>query len=103
MTQALITFLRKGGFADMARAYTLHVNGTEVGTIKRKSQLQIPVPEGDVTVEATIDWCKATPLTLTLNAGQTAVVEVSNTYGALKAAQAITTHQDTYLTLARLD
>lgn len=102
MTAATIKFTRLSQWADRKRAYQLFVNGRQVGEIKRKGELDVSVPVGDLVIEARIDWCQARPLSLTMRAGEHAEIEVSNTYGALKAAQAITTHKETYLTLARM-
>lgn len=102
MSTATLIFTRKGQWADMTRAYRLFVNDVEVGEIKRKSTVPVEVQAGWLKIEARIDWCGATPLTLTLKAGETAQIEVSNTYGAIKAASAISTHADTYLTLKQI-
>jgi len=96
---AHVEFRRLGGFVDMLRAYKLLVNGQEVGRIKRKSTLQVAVPVGSISIGARIDWCQAEPLELTLDAGETAVVEVVNTHGALKSGYAIVGGAWNYLTL----
>jgi hypothetical protein len=102
MTTATLTFQRAGQWVDMTRAYQLFVNNVEVGEIRRKSTLKIEVPAGWLKIEARIDWCSATPLTVTAKVGDDLNIAVSNTYGALKAGNAITEHQDTYLTLTQI-
>jgi hypothetical protein len=93
---------RAGGYADYLRSYTIIVNGKEVGTIGRNSTAEFVVPSGRLTVEASVDWGRSTPIEIDARPDQTVALEVSNRWGALLALWAITFGSGSYLQLRQL-
>jgi proline racemase len=94
-----IRVVRPSQFADMIRSYQILLNGKDAGTISRNGVLEIAVPAGPITIEATIDWGRSRPLAINTVPGQLIEIEVSNHWGALLALWAITFGKNSYLLL----
>jgi len=97
-----LRIVRHGGYADALRSYKIFVNGSQVGTIARKSTVNIEVPSGPLTVEARVDWGRSRPLRIEAQPGQTIEVEVANHWGAWLSLWGITFGAGSYLTLSQL-
>jgi hypothetical protein len=96
---ARIVIVRPKQFTDMFRAYSIRLNGAEMGGVRRGGRLSFVGAAGPTSIEASIDWCKAPPLLLDLGEGEEAVVEVRNHFGLLRANYAISAGRDRYLEL----
>ena len=103
MQQAHLIIHRGTANADRWRSYKLFANNALLGKVKRNDQLEVALSPGSYDIEARIDWTTSEVLWLELAAGETQHIEVSNTYGALKAGWAITAGMDSYLSLRELD
>jgi len=103
MQQARLVIHRGSAYADRWSSYKLFANDMLLGKIKRNGRLEVSLDPGAYDIEARIDWTTSEALWLELPAGETQHIEVSNTYGALKAGWAITVGMDSYLSLRELD
>jgi hypothetical protein len=97
-----LRIVRHGGFADLLRSYKNFANGSQVGTIARKSAVDIEVPSGPLTVETRVDWGRCRPLRIEAPPGQTIEIDVANHWGAWLSLWAITFGAGSYLTLSQL-
>ena len=78
------------------------INWKEVARLSKNSEISIDVPSGPVWAEARIDWCGSNTLSLDAQPGKAITIEVTNTYGAWRAAWAVTARPYNYLTLTRV-
>ncbi|MET4121296.1 hypothetical protein ABIB85_007747 [Bradyrhizobium sp. JR1.5] len=98
-----IRFVRPSQYADRLRSYELWVNGTSVGKLARNGALEITLPAGACTIEATIDWGRSQPLIVRTTPGQTVEIEVRNRWGAWAALWAISFGKNSYLVLTEVE
>ncbi|MCK1352607.1 hypothetical protein IVB56_16265 [Bradyrhizobium sp. CW7] len=98
-----IRFVRASQYADWLRSYELWVNGTSVGKLARNGVLEITLPAGACTIEATIDWGRSQPLVVRTTPGQTVEIEVRNRWGAWAALWAISFGKNSYLVLTEVE
>jgi hypothetical protein len=98
----MLRLVRGSGYADWLRRYKIFINGTQVGTIARDAVLDLEVPSGPFTIEARLDWGRSQPLTIVATPEKRIEIEVSNSWGALRALWGATFGFRTYLTLKRL-
>src|SRR5262245_26768413 len=94
-----IRFVRPSGYPDRIRSYKMLVNGVQVGKIANGETLEVTVAAGTAVIEATIDWAKARPLTISTVANQTVEIEVRNRRSALLGLWAVTFASNNYLSL----
>ncbi|MGQ0465806.1 MAG: hypothetical protein ACT4QG_10860 [Sporichthyaceae bacterium] len=73
-----IAFSRAKGWSrqDMFRAYTIVIDGTARGKLKRGRRQAFEVPPGSHTVRATINWCGSPEVPVEVTARQTVEFEV---------------------------
>jgi len=64
-----IRFVRPSQYADWLRSYELWVNGTSVGKLARNDVLEITLPAGTCTIDASIDWGRSQPLVVRTSPG----------------------------------
>jgi hypothetical protein len=62
--QSTIEIQRASKYTDRVRAYKVHVDGKEVGTIKNGETAEFQVAPGTHEVKLTIDWTSSPPLTI---------------------------------------
>ncbi|MDE5444453.1 hypothetical protein GWG65_23995 [Bradyrhizobium sp. CSA207] len=98
-----IRFVRPSQYADWLRSYELRVNGTSVGKLARNDALEITVPAGACTIEASIDWGRSHPLIVRTAPGETVEIEVKNRWGAWAALWAISFGRNSYLVLTKVE
>jgi hypothetical protein len=94
-----LRIVRRSQYADAFRRYRIFANGKQVGTIARNEVLDIRLPSGIATIEATIDWGTSQPLRIELAPDKRTVVEVANKWGATLSLWAITFGRRSYLVL----
>ena len=99
---ALLRVIRRAVYPDRIRKYKILVDGKQVGTIGAATVAEFHVPAGRLSVTARIDWGRSRPLVVDVGPGQTAEIEVSNTWGAFLALWAITFGAGSYLTLKQI-
>lgn len=92
-----VRVVRHSGYADTLRRYKIHVNGEVVGSIARNSVLDLKVPSGPVTIEASIDWGRSEPLVVACSPGRPIVLEVANRWGVLLGFWAVSFGRKSYL------
>ena len=92
-----VRVVRHSGYADTLRRYKIHVNGEVVGSIARNIVLDLKVPSGPVTIEASIDWGRSEPLVVECSPGRPVVVEVANKWGVLLGIWAVSFGRKSYL------
>lgn len=97
--ESTIRFVRPPGFADAIRSYRIVLDGRQVGTIARNTTLEVKVPAGTHSLEASVDWGRSKPLAVTTAPDQTIEVAVTNTFGAWLGIWAATFGRKRYLTL----
>ena len=97
-----VRIVRRAKLEDVLRSYGIIVNGKPLGTIKRNSVLDLEVPSGTVSVEATIDWCRSRPLTFEAKPNEQIELDVANTWGPFLFFWSITFGRNEYLTLKRI-
>jgi hypothetical protein len=98
-----IRFVRASQYADWLRSYELWGNGNSVGKLARNGVLEITLPAGAFTIEATIDWGRSQPLVVRTTPGQTVEIEVRNRWGAWAALWAISFGKNSYLVLTEVE
>jgi hypothetical protein len=59
---ALLRIHRPDQWADRLRKYTIFVDGVPSAEIRRGERVEIPVPPGEHSVVARIDWCSSPEL-----------------------------------------
>ncbi len=70
---ASITVKRtKDSVRDIARAYTVLIDGNKAGKVRRGKELTIEVEPGEHEVQMKIDWTKSEKQTVNLNEGESA-------------------------------
>ncbi|MEW1957231.1 hypothetical protein [Kineococcus sp. NPDC059986] len=67
---------RPRGARDLLRAYTLVLDGEEVGRIRQGGRLEVSTTPGRHTIRATIDWSGSPEVAFTTAAGSVVDVEV---------------------------
>jgi hypothetical protein len=75
---ALLIVHRDGGWNDVLRAYRIVVDGREVGGVRRKGEIRVPLEPGVHTVEAKVDWCGSPPVTVAAGPGEQVELLVRN-------------------------
>jgi len=55
---------RPTAFRDRLRAYRIFVDGTNVGDVRAGGQVELEISPGRHRVEARVDWCSSTPLSV---------------------------------------
>lgn len=64
---AQLTIRRPRRWQDRFRAYTIVIDGEEVGRLRAGSTVTLPITAGTHTVQLTIDWTGSNELELTIN------------------------------------
>jgi hypothetical protein len=98
----MLRIVRRSGYADGLRAYKIFVNGAHVGNIAPHAVLDLDIPNGPLTIQARVDWCRSQPLEIESTASDRIEVEVSNNWGALLGIWGSTFGFRNYLALKRL-
>ncbi len=62
-----LTIRRPRRWQDRLRAYTIVIDGEEVGRVRAGSTVTVPITAGTHTVQLTIDWTGSNELELTIN------------------------------------
>lgn len=62
----------------MLRTYRVHVDGEDVGGVRRGRELTVEIEPGVRTVTAHIDWCGSRPLTIAAGPGERVELSVRN-------------------------
>jgi len=52
-----LTIVRDSGYADRLRAYTIVLDGVEIGTIRDGETKTFPIVPGPHSISLKIDWC----------------------------------------------
>jgi hypothetical protein len=92
-----------GGWVDRARAYTLLVDGREMGQVKAGEALDAEVPAGAHEVQLKIDWARSLPQTLDLGSGETANFSCAPNANPLTALWWVSVGRKRYIRLDRED
>ncbi len=61
-----------GGYTDRLRAYTVLVDGAEVGKVKRGESVETPVAAGAHLVQMKVDWTRSIPVKVEVADGEQA-------------------------------
>ncbi|MDQ3729475.1 MAG: hypothetical protein M3355_07785 [Actinomycetota bacterium] len=103
---ASITVRRtKDSWQDLARAYTVLIDGTKAGKLRRGKELTVELEPGEHEVQMKIDWTKSEKQTLQLNDGETAEFLCSppgTTKEATRAATTAVLGKEGYIQLERV-
>jgi hypothetical protein len=75
---ASIRIKRRSGFADSLRAYTVVLDGQEVGKLRADKEIVIDTTAGKHTLEMQIDWCSSKPVSFSLAEGESKAFECGN-------------------------
>ena len=94
-----ITVRRKGGFADLTRAYKILVDGVAVGAVNHDDKVSLPVLPGVRSVQLKIDWCTSPALEVNVAAGETALLDCGNSVTVFTTILYITIWRGKYLWL----
>jgi hypothetical protein len=94
--------IRRNRFADALRSYRIYVDGKEAGKVPNGGMLELRCPAGEVTVQASIDWCESTPISVRIAPNAVTEIEVTSGWRLLFALIAITFGRKTYLRLTPL-
>jgi hypothetical protein len=73
---ASVVFYRPLRWGDMARAYTLQLDGVRCGKIRVNQELAVGIAPGFHTAEARIDWSSSPPLRFHAQPGQVLRIRV---------------------------
>ena len=68
---ASITVQRDTGYADALRAYTVKIDGREVGKLMPGESATYRVTPGSHTLQASIDWCGSKVIPVSVKDGET--------------------------------
>ena len=63
---------RSGGYRDRLRSYWIEVDGRRAGKVAEGEQAEFPVPPGEHTVKAVIDWAGSPAVRVDVGAGEPA-------------------------------
>ena len=75
---AAIRISRDSGYADRLRAYSVMVDGSEVGSVRDGEMKVFPVEAGEHTVRAKIDWAGSKTLTFAVGENEEAAFRVKS-------------------------
>lgn len=100
-----ITLYRAPSIADMFRAYQIHVDGSQIGSIKRGETVELDVESGEHIIQLKIDWLESNPVAFEIDDGTVNFECGSNFSGfrILKAAVYLLFPRGDYLWLRRVD
>ena len=59
---ATLIITRDSGYADLARAYAVMLDGRQIGELRNAESKEFSVAPGDHTISAKVDWCGSKPL-----------------------------------------
>lgn len=97
----MIILKRGKGYADKMRAYTVLLDGNEIGKIRQGESKQFQAQEGKHTLQLKIDWCISKPITFDLAEKYITFECGSNT--AIKAAFSAFFKTNDYMWLKRVE
>jgi hypothetical protein len=75
---ATLKIIRKGGYVNILRPYTVFVDGISKTPIYRNETKEINIAEGTHTVICKIDWCTSNEVSFIATDGQEIIVEVGS-------------------------
>ena len=82
-TGRLIIVRRQPFKRDRFRAYRIRIDGKTMGKVKFDSRLDLELPAGRHTVQATMDWTSTEPLSINISPGVDTIVSVQPTMGSI--------------------
>lgn len=85
ITGTLIVERPKGGWQDLLRSYTIRVDGSKIGSLRRGQSVTLELPAGSHVVDARIDWSGSPELTVEIEPNDTSTVRVEPSGNALRA------------------
>lgn len=77
MTESTILFRRTAGWRDLLRAYSIEVDGKQVGKVRRGEDLTVEVGPGTHRAQAAIDWARSPVCEVVTEVGGTTEVTVA--------------------------
>jgi len=82
---ATIRIKRGAGYVDLVRAYTVVLDGRQVGTLRRGKEIVLHTPAGPHTLQVKIDWCSSKPISFSIAEEQSTSFECGNSTKAVLA------------------
>jgi hypothetical protein len=82
---ATIKVKRGSGYADMIRAYSIVLDGRQVGTLRRGQEIVLHAAAGAHTLQMKIDWCSSNPVSFSIAEEQSKSFECGNSTRAILA------------------
>jgi len=82
---ATIKIKRGSGYADMIRAYTVILDGKQVGTLRRGKEIVLHTAAGTHTLQVKIDWCSSNPVSFSIADAQSKSFACGNSTKAILA------------------
>jgi hypothetical protein len=88
---------RRGGYRDRLRSYWIEIDGRRAGKVAQGEDAEFPVPPGEHTVRAVIDWAGSPAVRVDVDAGRPGRLLVEPAGNAFQFWQAF--QRDRYLRL----
>jgi len=98
-SMSTMTIRRERRYSDMARSYTVLLDGESAGDVGHGETLTVAVMPGEHTVKLAIDWCGSPEVTVRVGAGETLPLDCGNNSSAIGLLLYITIWRGRYLWL----
>jgi len=84
-----LTIVRDSGYADRLRAYTIVLDGVEIGTIRDDETKTFPIVLGPHSLSLKIDWCGSKPVKLAADDGASVAFDARSNLRSPKILSAL--------------
>ncbi len=81
---ATLRVIRDSGYADLVRAYSVKLDGKEIGTIKNGETKDFQVSSGNHELQIKIDWAGSKALAFVANESESSVFRVASNLRGLR-------------------
>ncbi len=85
----MIKLTRDTGWTDRLRAYSVVVDGTDLGNIKNGENQEFPIAPGTHEIIIKVDWCSSNTITFVVKEGETLSFSCGSSLRGIKVFLAI--------------